>query len=148
MPDTPERRKPLTLLAFDFGYRRIGAAVGQQVTGSANPLGTATNGPAGPDWVQIARWIAEWRPDRLVVGMPLHADGTRSDMTAAVETFAADLARFGLPIETVDERYSSLEAEEMLRDARARGMRGRVRKETIDAAAAMLIAERWLSQNS
>lgn len=148
MPDTPERRKPLTLLAFDFGYRRIGAAVGQQVTGSANPLGTAANGPAGPDWTQIARWIAEWRPDRLVVGIPLHADGTRSDMTDAVDAFIADLARFDLPIETVDERYSSLEAEEMLRDARARGMRGRVRKETIDAAAAMLIAERWLSQNS
>lgn len=148
MPGTPERSRPQTLIAFDYGRRRIGAAVGQQVTGSASALGAAANGPAGPDWARIDRWIDEWRPDRLVVGMPLNANGGPSEIGGEAERFAADLGRYGLPVETVDERYSSLEAEERLREQRAAGLRGRIRKASVDATAAVLIAERWLGQNS
>ena len=145
MPDTPEGNRPETLLAFDFGHRRIGVAVGQEVTASANPLGAASNGTSGPDWQRISRWIDDWHPDRLIVGMPLNADGTPSPLSEDTRDFIRQLARFGRPIESVDERYSSLEAREMLKQERASGLRGRIGKESIDATAAMLIAERWLT---
>ena len=148
MPDTPELLGTETLLAFDFGHRRIGVAVGQQITASARPLGAATNGPSGPDWPRISRWVDDWQPDRLIVGLPLHADGTPSELSEDTLGFINELARFGRPIESVDERYTSLEAREILKRERASGRRGRIDKETIDATAAMLIAERWLSQNS
>lgn len=134
-----------TILAFDFGLRRIGVAVGQQVTNSANPIGVVGNSESGPDWNRIRDFVHEWRPDRIVVGMPLHADGSASDISDAVDVFVSELARFEVPVETVDERYSSLEAEELLRNARAEGRPGRIKKEMIDAAAATLIAERYLS---
>jgi putative Holliday junction resolvase len=136
---------PESILAFDFGLRRIGVAVGQQITHSANPLGVVRNGEGGPDWMRIRELIQEWRPDRIIVGMPLHADGTKSEVSKTVDAFIADLARYDVPVESVDERYSSVEAEEMLRNARAEGRLGKISKEMIDAAAAVLIAERFLS---
>jgi len=146
MPGTPDNASPQTLLAFDFGHRRIGVAIGQCVTRSASPVGVAKNGPDGPDWERLERWIREWQPDLLVVGMPFNADGSHSTMTADVEAFIVELARYGVPIDTIDERYSSQEAEAGLRDARRQKRRGRVQKGAIDAAAAVLIAERWLRQ--
>jgi putative Holliday junction resolvase len=143
MPGTPE-----TILAFDFGLRRIGVAVGQQITDSANPLTVVTNGTQGPDWPHIARLINEWHPARLIVGMPLHADGGGSEIADSVRGFVADLERFGIDIVTVDERYSSLEAQHLLQEARARGQRGRISKGMIDSAAATLIAERWLKKTN
>ncbi|MDH3351129.1 MAG: Holliday junction resolvase RuvX [Gammaproteobacteria bacterium] len=147
MPDTRkhESAQPETILAFDFGLRRIGVAVGQTVTGSASPLRVLANGDKGPDFGLIARLIDEWRPSRLVVGMPLHADGTPGDMQAHVEGFVRELWRYQLKVDMVDERYTSLEAENVLRRARANGSRGRISKEIIDSAAAVLIAERFLS---
>lgn len=148
MPATPEPAKPhTTILAFDYGQRRIGVAVGQKITGSASPVGTAANTKNGPDWETIDAWVREWRPELLVVGMPWHADGTPSPMTDIVRTFAEALSRYALPIAEVDERFSSLEAEQQLRVARAEGRRGRITKEAVDAAAAVLIAERWLSRH-
>ena len=143
MPATPE-----TILAFDFGLRRIGVAVGQPITASAGPAGTVANGDAGPDWRGIDSLVDEWGPARLVVGMPLNADGSASTMTPAVDAFIAELARYGLPVEVVDERYSSLEAQARLKALRTEGRRGRIRKGDIDAAAAVLIAERWLKKAS
>lgn len=143
MPATPE-----TILAFDYGLRRIGVAVGQPITASAGPVGTVTNSDSGPDWRDIDRLVDDWRPARLIVGMPLSVDGHASTMTAAVDAFIAELARYGLPVEVVDERYSSLEAQAHLKSLRAKGRRGRIRKAEIDAAAAVLIAERWLKKAS
>ena len=134
-----------TILAFDYGKRRIGVAVGQTVTASASPLGIVDNHDTGPDTDKIAALIAEWRPGLLVVGMPAHADGSPSEMQQHVEGFIALLARFELPVETVDERFTSLEAEAKLKDARVAGARGRISKESIDSAAAVLIAERYLA---
>ena len=139
MPGTPE-----TIIAFDFGLRRIGVAVGQQVTRSANPLETVSNGESGPDWRRIESLVREWRPQRLIVGQPMHADGTPSDIDGPVRQFIDALGRFELPVETVDERYSSIEAEAMLKSRRQEGGRGRISKDAIDSAAATLIAERWL----
>lgn len=145
MPDTPDTAMPQTLLAFDYGRRRIGVAVGQSVTGSASPLGVVVNTDAGPDQAALAALIKEWRPALLVVGSPAHADGSPSDMQESIEHFIEILAEFELPIDTVDERYTSIEAAAKLKDARAAGARGRITKESIDSAAAVLIAERYLA---
>ncbi|MDJ0700174.1 MAG: Holliday junction resolvase RuvX [Woeseiaceae bacterium] len=136
---------PVTVLAFDFGLRRIGVAVGQDVTGSASPLGTVRNGDAGPDQARIAELIREWHPSSLVVGMPYHADGSDSDIQAPVRAFIASLEPYGLPVESVDERYTSVEAQRLLKNARTSGSRGRLSKADIDSAAAVMIAERYLS---
>lgn len=136
---------PRTILAFDFGLRRIGVAVGQDVTGSASPLGIVTNRESGIDHQRISDLVREWRPTGLVVGMPTHADGTASDMQEPVRAFIAELERYELPIATVDERYTSVEAERVLKEARAAGSRGRISKEHIDSAAAVFIAERYLA---
>lgn len=136
---------PTTILAFDFGLRRIGVAVGQSVTGSASPLAVVANRDTGVDHSAIAALIREWRPSRLVVGMPAHADGSDSDMQQPVLAFIDELRRYDLPITTVDERYTSVEAERVLKEARAAGTRGRISKEDIDSAAAVFIAERYLA---
>ncbi len=142
---TPDLSAPRTILAFDFGLRRIGVAVGQDVTGSASPLGVVANREDGVDQQAIAALIKEWRPSRIVVGMPSHADGSPGDLQKFVESFIKELQRYGLDVDTVDERYTSVEAEHALREARAAGTRGRISKEMIDSAAAVFIAERYLS---
>jgi putative Holliday junction resolvase len=134
-----------TILAFDFGLRRIGVAVGQDVTGSASPLGTVNNRDDGVDHAAIAALIREWGPSGIVVGMPSHADGSPSDMQEPIEAFILELQRYGLGIDTVDERHTSVEAKQVLKQARASGTRGRISKEMIDSAAAVFIAERYLS---
>jgi putative Holliday junction resolvase len=136
---------PRTILAFDFGLRRIGVAIGQDITGSASPLGTVINRDKGVDHGAIASLIKEWRPTGIVVGMPSHADGTPSTMQEPIEAFIQDLQRYGLVVDTVDERYTSIEAQQVLKKARAAGSRRRISKEMIDSAAAVFIAERYLS---
>jgi putative Holliday junction resolvase len=147
MPATPDHAAgpPETILAFDFGLRRIGVAVGQTITGSASPLGVVNNGENGPDFDAISVLVSEWRPSRLIVGLPLHADGSPGEMKAQVESFVRELWRYQLQVDTVDERYTSLEAESALKNARAAGSRGRITREAIDSAAAVFIAERFLS---
>ena len=140
MPGPPE-----LILAFDFGQRRIGGAVGQAVTGSASPRGIIDNRDGDIDFAAIDRLVAEWRPVRLIVGLPLNADDSAGPLGAAVRAFVAALERYRLPIVTTDERYSSIEAERLLQKARADGRRGRIDKAAIDAAAAVLIAERYLA---
>ena len=137
--------QPRIILAFDFGLRRIGVAVGQDITGSASPIGVVANRDDGIDHNAIATLIKEWQPTGIVVGMPSHADGSASEMQKPVEQFIDELKRYGLAIATVDERYTSVEAQQVLKDARAAGSRGRISREMIDAAAAVFIAERYLS---
>lgn len=136
--------QPRTILAFDFGLRRIGVAVGQDVTGSASPLGIVANRDTGADKEKIAALLAEWRPNQLVVGMPAHADGSPSEIQEHVNSFIEELEAYGLPVDTVDERYTSVEAERALKNARQAGTRGRISKDQIDSAAAVFIAERYL----
>jgi putative Holliday junction resolvase len=147
MQDTPDSKpgNPETVLAFDFGLRRIGVAVGQSVTSSASPLGVVANTENGPDFDAISKMIEEWRPSRLIVGLPMHADGKPGELQAHVETFVEELWRYQLKVDTVDERYTSVEAEQALKNARASGSRGRITREAIDSAAAVFIAERFLT---
>ena len=137
--------EPRTVLAFDFGLRRIGVAIGQDITGSASPLGVVANRPDGVDHEAIAALIKEWRPTSIVVGMPSRADGSPSEMQQPIDAFIVELQRYALNIDTVDERYTSVEAERVLKKARAAGTRRRISKESIDSAAAVFIAERYLS---
>jgi putative Holliday junction resolvase len=133
------------VMAFDYGARRIGVAVGQTSTATASPAGTvAVRGE--PDWAALDRWIREWSPGRLLVGLPYNMDGTETTLTAACRAFAAELARrYGLPVSQIDERLTSAAATADLREARRSGARTRrVRREDIDAHAARLILETWL----
>ena len=133
------------ILAFDFGKRRIGVAVGNSGTGTASPAGTVEV-HARPDWQGIARRLGEWSPARLLVGVPYNMDGSETLLTREARAFADELRRrHGLPVELVDERLTSVEATAELRDARRSGARARrVRREDVDANAARLILETWL----
>lgn len=136
---------PAVVLAFDYGAKRIGVAVGQATTGTASPAGVIPVHGA-PDWAAIERCLREWSPARLLVGVPYNMDGTETALTATCRAFADELARrSGLPVDCVDERLTSSAATADLREARRSGARTRrVRREDIDAHAARLILETWL----
>lgn len=144
------RKRQWTALAFDFGGKRIGVAAGDSVTRRARPLTTLHCGPAGIDWRAIERVVNEWQPAFLIVGVPLNADGSRSELAIPAEDFARELGlHHQIPVDTIDERFSSLEASDELRKARAAGRRSRrVRREDIDAAAACVILERWFDHTA
>lgn len=140
-----------TLLGFDFGTKRIGIAIAQEVTGTANPLVTVKAVKNKPDWESISKIIAEWQPDLLVVGLPLHMDGTEQDMTQAARRFSNQLnGRYQLPIALMDERLTSNEAESILSEQS--GSRGSLFRDSmfpdkaqIDMISAQLILQSWLS---
>lgn len=137
---------PRSVVAFDFGLRRIGIAAGNTLTGTAAPRPAALVGASGPDWAHIAREIEAVRPDVLVVGEPYNADGSPGALARAAAGFAAELGRrFGRPVARVDERFSSLEAADALRSRRQDGGRRRVAKSDVDSAAAAVILQRWLA---
>ena len=141
---TPKTR---SLLAFDFGLKRIGIAVGQEITGTAQALKTVKNSHQGPDWEQIANLISEWKPDALIIGIPCHLDGVESEMTTAARRFARQLnGRFHLPVFEMDERLSSREAENEIIRQRASGLKKKTAKEDIDKMAAQIILQSWLQQ--
>ena len=130
-----------TVLAFDFGTRRIGVAVGNVMLGVARPLPTIAQDANATRFAAVAALIEEWQPDLLVVGLPVHDDGTPHEMTARAERFARQLeGRFGLPVARVDERYTTESAESALVAA---GVRARERKAVRDGVAAQLILQSW-----
>jgi putative Holliday junction resolvase len=132
-----------TLLGFDFGTQRIGVAVGQSITGTATALCTVNARNQQPDWDRISELINDWRPDGLIVGLPLHADGSDSDITTAARKFAQQLeGRSGLPVHTMDERLSSHAAEQLQRRDKAAAKAG------VDAVAAMIILQDWLETDN
>lgn len=131
------------LLGFDFGVKRIGVAVGQELTGTARALETLRSPDGGPDWPGISRLIEQWQPDALVLGLPLNADGSDHEVTRLARRFGNRLkGRYNLPVFTIDERLSSVEAERLLAE------QGRFEKEEVDSLAARLILESWLAQQA
>jgi putative Holliday junction resolvase len=139
---------PRIVLAFDFGQRRIGIACGDTVSRSASHARALTCGAQGVPWEAVDALLREWRPAVLVVGLPYNVDDSESAAAARARSFASALAaRYALPVELVDERYSSMEALDRLREARSSGLRKRrVVKSDVDAGAARVILERWFSQ--
>lgn len=153
-----------TLMGFDFGEKRIGVAVGNTLTRAAEPLLTLTEVGVDARFARIEALLKQWQPAMLVVGRPLHPDGQPHQITALAEKFARRLqGRFGLPVALVDERFSTVAAQERLdarddwadgegRRARARGGRSGRRPRAAsghgdDAAAAAVILEQYLSEN-
>jgi putative holliday junction resolvase len=136
-----------TVLAFDFGLRRIGVAAGNTLTATAQPVATLPASDKGPDWGAIERVIREWRPSILVVGVPYNMDGSTGEITSAALAFAAGLgSRFGLTVRTVDERLSSREAEQELKRRRQTGeLARRVRREDVDREAACVLLRQWFN---
>lgn len=131
-----------TLLGFDYGTRRIGVAVGQQLTHSATPLVTLATRDSKPDWEAITRLIKEWRPSALVVGVPLDENAAHP-IARAARRFSMQLKqRYGLPVHTVDERLSSHAAQR----AAQKGGRRTSRQPAIDHIAAQVILQTWLDE--
>jgi len=133
------------VLAFDFGTRRIGVAVGEMMLGSARPLTTISAEANDARFAAIGKLVEEWRPAALVVGLPLSLDGEASDMTERCKRFARQLeGRYRLPVALVDERLTSVAAEEQLRQ---RGLGWQRRKETLDAEAAAVLLQAYLESH-
>ena len=135
-----------TVLAFDFGTRRIGVAVGEMMLGTARPLTTISAEANDARFGAIGKLIAEWQPAELVVGLPLSLDGEAHEMTERCRRFARQLeGRFRLPVVLVDERLTSTAADESLRE---RGLDWRRRKATLDAEAAALLLQSHFDDNN
>jgi putative holliday junction resolvase len=131
-----------TVLAFDFGQKRIGVATGETLIGSAHPLTVIHAESNDERFAAIGKLVAEWQPAQLVVGLPTHADGTPHEMTRLAQKFAERLQRrFNLPVALADERLTSLDAEARLRET---GRNGKAAKPLLDAVAAQLILQTWL----
>ena len=131
---------PHISLGVDFGMKRIGLAVGQLITRSANPLTILDAQDGIPCWETVSEIIQMWRVKVLVVGIPYTADGSNQEITYAATKFARKLkARFKLPVHEIDERFTSSEARQRLQS------RGKSAKGPIDSLAAKLILEVWLN---
>lgn len=134
------------VLGFDYGLRRIGVAVGQRITGTASAIAVVRNADNGPDWPACDTLVRTWRPQALVVGLPLARDGHDQPMTHAAREFAATLeARYALPVHLADERFTSRAADAEFVAARKAGLARRKDAAMLDAQAARRIVEQWLS---
>lgn len=139
-----------TLLGFDYGLKRIGVAVGQELTGTANALTTIRATDGKPDWDAITHLIEQWQPDAVVVGLPLNMDGTYHELSYRAKRFGNQLhGRYNLRAHFVDERLSSLEAERLLSEKPPQHKKARKPQAAdIDKMAARVILESWLAQQS
>ncbi|MCA7013572.1 Holliday junction resolvase RuvX [Dickeya dadantii] len=133
-----------TLLAFDFGTRSIGVAIGQEITGTARPLTSLKAQDGVPDWQKVEKLLNEWQPALIIVGLPLNMDGTEQPLTARARKFAQRLhGRFGVKVDLHDERLSTVEARA---DLFERGGFRALDKGSVDAASAVIILESWFEQ--
>ena len=134
-----------TVMAFDFGEKRIGTAIGETAVGIAHPLTTIHAAEKQRRYAAIAALITEWHPALLVVGLPSHQDGTEHEISRLARKFAAELSRrFALPVEFVDERLTSAAAESSLGES---GVASHKRREMIDAVAAQHILQDFLDRH-
>ncbi len=132
-----------SLLCFDYGTKNIGVATGQTITCNAQALTQCKAKDGIPNWDEIKNLLTEWQPDLVLVGLPLNMDGTESDFCQRARKFAARLhGRFGVQVELVDERLSSVEAKE---EALAAGGSRDYKNNPVDAIAARIILESWLN---
>jgi putative Holliday junction resolvase len=134
------------VLSFDFGLRRIGVAVGNTLTGTAEALATVAAQRGEPDWLAIDRCVADWRPGAIVAGVPYNSGREDAAIATAALRFADQLgARYGIEVHRVDERLSSHAAEDDLRERRRSGAKTRrVERGEVDREAARLLLLQWL----
>ncbi|PCJ32565.1 MAG: Holliday junction resolvase RuvX [Gammaproteobacteria bacterium] len=135
--------QPRTFLGFDFGLKNIGVAVGQELTLTASPLTVIKARQGIPNWDDIEKLMKEWKPDLLVVGLPLNMDGSEQKMTKTARKFGNRLnGRFQLPVEWQDERLTTFEALETL------GVHSKLdakHRDDVDRISAQLILQSWLN---
>jgi putative Holliday junction resolvase len=144
MPESPIQHH--VYLAFDFGERRTGIALGQSITRSARPLTTISSTGKQPNWQQIENLLKEWLPTQLIVGMPGDAEENKA-LRKKISRFCSELAtRSGLPVATHDETLTSDEAYTHLKNKR-RSVKGKINKQDIDQIAAAILLESWMSVN-
>ena len=130
------------VLGFDYGLRRIGIASGQSITKTATPLPTILAKEGMPNWQEVAKLIAQWQPQALLVGIPLLMDDKEQPLTHKARAFAKSLAQFNLPVYEVDERLSTREARSRLSEINDfKSMNHR----KVDSMAACIIVETWLN---
>lgn len=130
-----------TFIAFDFGMKSIGCAVGQSITGTAQALPAFKAQDGIPNWEALRKLLHEWKPDLLIVGLPLNMDGTEQPLTQLTQKFANRLhGRFGFPVTLHDERLTTVEARA---EIFARGGFKALKKDKIDSISACLILESW-----
>lgn len=128
-----------TVLGFDFGKKYIGVAVGQEITGSASPLGSVKANDGIPHWDNMTKFINEWQPDFIIVGLPLNMDGSEQQLTLDAKKFGNRVSgRYGIKVEFQDERLTTATAKEALF---AEGGYRNLKKDNIDAESAKLIIE-------
>jgi putative Holliday junction resolvase len=141
----PMKKPPRTVMAFDFGLRQIGVAIGNCLLRTTQPLPIIRAKDGVPEWRALEALVDEWRPDLLVVGDPLNMDGTVSELCALAGKFARRLhGRLGLEVTMVDERLSSFEAK---RTSREQGRhRGDFKRQPVDSLAAEIILQSWLTE--
>ncbi|ROR98926.1 putative Holliday junction resolvase [Sinobacterium caligoides] len=133
-----------SLLAFDYGLKHIGVAQGQTVTQTASPLCVLKAKDGQPNWQQVEQLLTEWQPDLVIVGLPLNMDGSPSEMSARANKFANRVhGRFGVAVETIDERLSSYEAKGQVIERSGQRNFG---QQTVDAIAAQLILQSWFNK--
>ncbi|UNH39516.1 Holliday junction resolvase RuvX [Moellerella wisconsensis] len=133
-----------TIIAFDFGTKSIGAAIGQEITRTARALTSFKAKNGIPEWSQIEQIIKEWQPNLVIVGLPLNMDGSDQLVTNQARKFANRLhGRFGVQIELHDERLSTVEARANLFDSG--GFRA-LDKGNVDSASAVIILESWFEK--
>lgn len=142
-------QKITQLVAFDFGLRQIGVATGNALSSIASELTTINAKEGNPNWDEVGKILDEWKPQLCLVGLPLNMDGTESELSGKARKFARQIeGRFGseagFSIEMVDERLSSFEAKGL---AKKEGHKGDYKAAPIDALAARILVEQWLSTN-
>ena len=135
-------------LAFDYGEKRIGVASGNTLSHTTATLDTVANSSGTPEWQQLDDLVQTWQPVALIVGDPLTETGEVVEITRQARGFAKRLTkRYKLPVHTIDERYSSIEASDRIKSLRRAGARGRTQRGDIDKVAAALLMQRWFDEN-
>ena len=133
-----------TVIGLDFGKKYIGVAVGQEMTGSATPIGSVKANDGIPHWENLEKYLKEWHPDYIVIGLPLNMDGSEQQLTLDAKKFGNRVhGRFGIKVEFQDERLTTADAKEQLF---ARGGYKNLKKDNIDAESARLIIESFFEQ--
>jgi len=131
------------LLAFDFGMKRIGVAVGQTITKTARPLDTLSAKSGIPNWDMVKKILKKWSPNAIIVGIPLNMDGTEQPITQNAKAFAQSLRdQFKLPVYEVDERLTTKDAKERLFE---QGGYKALQDGQVDRVAAQLILQNWFA---
>ena len=139
----------LTALAFDYGTKKIGVAVGQSITQTASPLAVLPARDGVPDWDTIEKLVKEWQPDVFIVGMPFNMDGSNNNMTARTQKFLQRLnGRFNIPCYSIDERLSSREAKDIRKNMAEAHGKAYNERDVIDSIAAQLILENWFASTA